>query len=66
MLKIYYTADGDHHTMEFKNSDAFVANLQLEVPALQDHYTVQKVTIDDKEDTGFTGKTVVDLYNYYA
>lgn len=52
--------------MEFKNSDAFVANLQLEVPALQDHYTVQKVTIDDKEDTGFTGKTVVDLYNYYA
>ncbi|MCP0887008.1 hypothetical protein LB941_06625 [Ligilactobacillus sp. WILCCON 0076] len=65
MLEIFYTADGEKKSMQFKDPAAFVANLQLEVPALQDHYRVDNVLINGQKDIDFKGKTVVDLFNFY-
>ncbi|MDN7144584.1 hypothetical protein QS460_01445 [Liquorilactobacillus mali] len=65
MMKIYYKADYDKKEIEFEKPGDFVGSLLVDDPELQDGYEVFKVTIDGKEVTDFTGKTMLDLFNYY-
>lgn len=65
MLVINYTADGEKRTISFPDPAHFVAELQLEVPPLQDYYRIENVTVSKRPVTDFKGRTVVHLFDYF-
>ncbi|AUJ32649.1 MAG: hypothetical protein ABF483_08170 [Liquorilactobacillus nagelii] len=65
MLEIIYLINGERHTIDFKSPADFVADEQLEVPSLQDHYRVVDVKVADQKDVNFKGTSIGDLYNYF-
>lgn len=49
---------------EYETVDDFLQGQYLEVPPLQDHFVVTKVTLDGKE-IRLTDHTISGLFNYF-
>ena len=66
MLKISYKPSADSKEMEkeYETVDDFLQGQYLEVPPLQDHFAVTKVTLDGKE-IRLTDHTISWLFNYF-
>ncbi|WP_281164551.1 DUF4649 family protein [Liquorilactobacillus sicerae] len=65
MFKIKYLDGQEKREISFKSAADFVADLQLEVPSLQDYYKVVSVTDNGQENTDFQGQSIAELFNYY-
>ncbi|WP_099974839.1 hypothetical protein [Lactobacillus terrae] len=64
MLNIVYLLDGNvKNVAEYKSTDQFVANQQLEVPDFEDSLKILKVSIDGKT-VDLVDSTISGLYNY--
>ncbi|NTR37728.1 hypothetical protein HQ944_08530 [Enterococcus faecium] len=65
MLKISYKPSADSKEMgkEYETVNDFLQGQYLEVPPLQDHFVVTKVTLDGKE-IGLTDHTISGLFIY--
>jgi hypothetical protein len=63
MLIIQYKQNDSIETIEFMDGKAFIGAQLMEVPKLQDHYPIVKLTENDQE-IEFTG-TNGDLFNMW-
>lgn len=65
MLKISYKPSADSKEMgkEYETVNDFLQGQYLEVPPLQDHFVVTKVTLGGKE-IRLTDQTISGLFNY--
>ncbi|MHC5250309.1 hypothetical protein [Enterococcus sp. LJL90] len=64
MLEIHYIVAGNEQVKTYKNPTEFVARQQLEVPDIEDYYTISKVTLDGQE-VALPEKTIGGLFNFY-
>ncbi|WP_025730366.1 hypothetical protein [Atopobacter phocae] len=66
MLKITYLVNGSPRLIEFKNAQSFITAQLLEVPALEDFYTIDSVELEGQTLTELKGKRIEALYQFLS
>lgn len=64
MLEIHYIVNGNETVRQYESAARFVARQQLEVPDIEDYYTISKVTVDGEE-IALKDKTIGGLFNHF-